>query len=308
MTTSATVTPLESKRGARITVADVHAAADALLVNGQKPTNQGVRAKLGRGSPNTIQQYLDDWWALLGQRVMGSPAEPLALPKPVSDLLISVWTTSLREAQHSLQHTLQARETAATSRDDELSTRESALMARERALEESQAVLNEALNGAQRQHADDRDRLKGLDAELAAERRELHAVRTSLEEVREQLKVAHQAVQTHLDARLRDKSDAAAYIAEVESRAHREVDRVRQEIKELRSKAFEREKAQREEIRGLKDELKRATGELGEVQRAYQAMLSNQLRTQVRTAKVPAKRAKRPKASSAARTRGRAAP
>jgi len=305
MTTSATVTPFEPKRSARITAADVHTAADALLIDGQKPTIQGVRAKLGRGSPNTVQEHLDEWWSLLGQRVLGSPAEPLPLPKPVSDLLINVWTTALREGQQTLQQVLLRRESDVVSRETELTTRESTLAARERALAESQTVLNDALTAAQRQNDEYRERLKALGADFVAERRELQSVRIDLDHSREQLKAASQAVQTHLDARLQDKNESAAYIADVESRAHREVDRVRQEIKDVRSKALDLDKAQREEIRELKTELKRRTSELSAVQSAYQAVLGEQAKARVtRTAKSPTKPAKRAKASAPPRARG----
>jgi hypothetical protein len=42
-----------------ITAGDVERAADALLREGDRPTIEKIRAKIGRGSPNTINPLLD---------------------------------------------------------------------------------------------------------------------------------------------------------------------------------------------------------------------------------------------------------
>ena len=49
---------LES-RSRGIQEADVFAAADALLAEGQRPTIERVRLKIGRGSPNTVSPMLE---------------------------------------------------------------------------------------------------------------------------------------------------------------------------------------------------------------------------------------------------------
>jgi hypothetical protein len=41
-----------------ITKDDVWVAADAVLVQGQRPTIERVRQQLGRGSPNTVNLHL----------------------------------------------------------------------------------------------------------------------------------------------------------------------------------------------------------------------------------------------------------
>jgi hypothetical protein len=51
-----------------ITEAQVHAAADALVAAGERPTVERIRAHLGSGSPNTVTRLLDTWWAGLGPR------------------------------------------------------------------------------------------------------------------------------------------------------------------------------------------------------------------------------------------------
>jgi hypothetical protein len=41
---------------------DVELAADAPLRDGQRPTIEKIREKIGRGSPNTINPLIDAWW------------------------------------------------------------------------------------------------------------------------------------------------------------------------------------------------------------------------------------------------------
>ncbi|WP_425602397.1 DNA-binding protein [Luteibacter aegosomatis] len=74
--------------GHGITEAQVHAAADALVEAGDRPTVERIRAHLGTGSPNTVTRYLDSWWGGLGVRlaaVRASAAIPAA-PAEVVDL------------------------------------------------------------------------------------------------------------------------------------------------------------------------------------------------------------------------------
>jgi len=65
---------------------DVDRAADALLREGERPTIERIRARLGRGSPNTINPLLDAWWSgtemALDARVMtvGPILEVLSTP------------------------------------------------------------------------------------------------------------------------------------------------------------------------------------------------------------------------------------
>lgn len=70
-------------RGSRLPKAgreQVLAAADAILLAGQRPTIETIQARLGGGSPNSIVSYLRDWYRTLGERlaVANTPAEGLA--------------------------------------------------------------------------------------------------------------------------------------------------------------------------------------------------------------------------------------
>jgi hypothetical protein len=78
---------------------DVHKAADALLREGQRPTVERIRARVGRGSPNTIQPLLDDWWRTLAARIDAGPAALHRLPEPVLHIVEALWLQVLAEAQ-----------------------------------------------------------------------------------------------------------------------------------------------------------------------------------------------------------------
>ncbi|WP_338414912.1 DNA-binding protein, partial [uncultured Sphaerotilus sp.] len=81
-----------------ITDHDVWRAADALLLDGHRPTIERVRQHIGRGSPNTVSPHLDTWFARLGARiadpqVFRGPA-PDAAPEPVQALARQLWDTA----------------------------------------------------------------------------------------------------------------------------------------------------------------------------------------------------------------------
>jgi hypothetical protein len=86
-----------SPRG--ISAADVDRAADSLLRTGQRPTIEKVRAKIGRGSPNTINPLLDVWWSRLAGRLDAGPAALHRLPEPVLLAAESLWLQTLDEAR-----------------------------------------------------------------------------------------------------------------------------------------------------------------------------------------------------------------
>ena len=82
-----------------ITSADVDRAADALLHAGERPTIEKVRLKIGRGSPNTINPLLDQWWQRLAGRLDSGPAALHRLPQAVAMAAESLWMNALEEAR-----------------------------------------------------------------------------------------------------------------------------------------------------------------------------------------------------------------
>ncbi len=85
--------------GRGITAADVDRAADALLRQGHRPTIERVRLKIGRGSPNTINPLLDEWWSRLAGRLDAGPAALHRLPEPVLHAVEGLWLQALADAR-----------------------------------------------------------------------------------------------------------------------------------------------------------------------------------------------------------------
>src|SRR2546427_9862217 len=98
------------RRAPRIREEDVRQAADALLLDGGRPTVERVRSRLGRGSPNTIALFLDRWWAQLGARLRDLPGQELpSVPEPISKALLSLWNQAIDQARALLQDSLAQR-------------------------------------------------------------------------------------------------------------------------------------------------------------------------------------------------------
>lgn len=131
-----------------ITSTDVDRAADSLLREGQRPTIEKVRLRIGRGSPNTINPLLDAWWSRLAGRLDAGPAALHRLPEPVLHAAEGLWLQCLNEARRRAQAESQSsRKTLARDRQDLevhshiLSIREAELTERLRASDQRTARL-----------------------------------------------------------------------------------------------------------------------------------------------------------------------
>ena len=84
-----------------ITESDVWTAADALLLEGARPTIERVRQKIGRGSPNTVSPYLETWFKALGARIRDPRAfaSQEAVPDPVAQAAARLWDAALELAR-----------------------------------------------------------------------------------------------------------------------------------------------------------------------------------------------------------------
>jgi hypothetical protein len=225
---------LAARRAPRISQADVFRAADELLVQGDRPTIDRVRMRLGRGSPNTINDHLDDWWAKLGARLRDVPGHEFPqLPERVAQALQHLWNEALDGAHAVLRETLSQRELALESRDRELTERERASAARAAALEESLSLAREQLAAANQRAERLEGSLQERDAEGARLRTRVEGLEGTTDELRTKLEVAEAANQAER-ARLEERHTAA------ETRWLTEVDRARQAAKEA-TKEYERQ-------------------------------------------------------------------
>jgi len=138
---------------------EVWAAADALLMEGQRPTIERVRQKLGRGSPNTVAPMLEDWFAQLGQRLQGasvaatgSAVVSTSAPSSVQDLAQQLWDTSLEAARQAAQDELQQAHAQLRQERDALADERAAWAQEQWRLRQQQAA-SEQLAALAREHA-----------------------------------------------------------------------------------------------------------------------------------------------------------
>ncbi len=163
-----------------ITQSDVSHAADALLRSGERPTIEKIRAKLGKGSPNTINPMLDAWWKTLSARLDSGPAALHRLPESIAHIAEALWMQALEEGKR--RALLEQRDSARVAELDKqrlelrshvLSLREgeldSRLRDRERTIDELNSRLRE-LTAALRKEQASRDQLARQMAALPATR------------------------------------------------------------------------------------------------------------------------------------------
>jgi DNA repair exonuclease SbcCD ATPase subunit len=242
------------RRAPRISQADVFQAADALLIEGHRPTIDRVRMRLGRGSPNTINDHLDAWWTKLGARLRDLPGREFPqLPERVARSLQQLWNEALDGARETLLGVLRERaqalaesEEALASRTREIVEREHATATRAAALEDSLVLAREQLAAAnQRAQAlerslEERDaecsrlraRIESLEANCADARAKLDDVAAAHHAERVQLQERHAAAEQHWLLEV-DRSRQLA--KEAAKRHERQVGELRGQITELQS-------------------------------------------------------------------------
>lgn len=81
----------------------VYKAADDLLSEGIKPSQQLVREKIGRGSATTIHRALNDWWQQLGVRLKQEEQGGSDIPTQVQRSLADLWSTACQQANYQYQ-------------------------------------------------------------------------------------------------------------------------------------------------------------------------------------------------------------
>lgn len=166
---------LDPPRSRGVQRQDVWDAADAVLLQGDKPTIERVRQYLGSGSPNTVGPHLDQWFRQLGKRLndtgtfgisgaSGTSATPHGVPDPVLQAAQHLWETALAQTRSDFDERLQAglkasasaveaekeRAELAAAAADEATARAARL---ERALGEMEPVLSQAREDLAAQHA-----------------------------------------------------------------------------------------------------------------------------------------------------------
>jgi chromosome segregation ATPase len=209
---------------------EVFAAADAVLARGERPTVERVRLELGRGSPARVGGLLDQWWARLAERLNGETRLP-TLPGEVSQAFVAVWQQAINLAHGVVELTLTEQRQVLDAERERVAAVED--LARQEAARFRQQAADAV---AGRQAAE----LRFADLELLLSQRQaqiedLQQQRDVLLRERGESQQQNLTLQEDLQAlRLKIEQERVAqetYIRGVEDRAHREVDRAREEGK-----------------------------------------------------------------------------
>ena len=250
------------RRAARLREEEVRQAADALLIEGGRPTVERVRARLGRGSPNTIALFLDRWWRDLGARLRDLPGQELPqVPQPVAQALLGLWSAAIDEARGLLRESLGEREAELQQRHSALEARAADLeraqgeFARERAaLEQTVTIAQQQLAEANDRHRADQARFEALERDGARRAEQLEAARHEVAEGAERLEAARQGFEAERRG-LVERLDAA------ERHWAREVDEARQALAAERKRLGATERAHGAEIIRVREALEATHGE-----------------------------------------------
>jgi chromosome segregation ATPase len=228
---------------------DVWKAADALLLDGARPTIERVRQKIGRGSPNTVTPYLESWFRSLGARIADPMAfsSPPALPDPISEAAKHFWEAALAAARAEGAATLETHrgefEAASRKLDGEraqlridVDRINAQLQAKEEAVELLRAHLSESQQRVEALSADLSARAQTI-AELQSRTAQTEADREALRRQLEGERVEFETARRELAARETAHEERWAV----------EVDRAREAAKtaQTRVKQLEKELASR---------------------------------------------------------------
>jgi Plasmid replication region DNA-binding N-term len=114
-----------------VSQSDVSHAADSLLRAGERPSIEKVRARIGKGSPNTINPMLDAWWKTLSARLDSGPAALHRLPETVAHVAEALWMQALEEGRRRAHQELKTSERLSADKEQNLEVRSHVLTLRE---------------------------------------------------------------------------------------------------------------------------------------------------------------------------------
>lgn len=249
-----------------ITESDVWAAADALLLEGARPTIERVRQKIGRGSPNTVSPHLETWFRSLGARIKDPHAfaAPPEIPDPIAQAAAHFWEAALSTARAEQAQAYQQRWEELAKEGERFAAQAEQLQQREAQLLNRERDLQEGLKVATAQLAATEERLQAAEAQLRQRDKALTAAQENLAD-------SQSAIQTLLAEADQARDRHAQSIAALDSRhaAHErrwlnELDGERGAVKRLQARLDESQAASQQQA----DQLRQALAAAQEQQRA----------------------------------------
>jgi hypothetical protein len=175
------------QRGPTVSYEEIERTARELMAKGERPTVDGVRAALGRGSPNHIATCMHRFWKNQAAISTGNPLALTHLPPELADAALAQWQKALLLAQQTAKHEdcearshleQLRRETTQHARALELREKDWDLAARVR--ERALADAREHVNVLMQELSSDRAELRSRQAHIAELEAQLEAYRTQL--------------------------------------------------------------------------------------------------------------------------------
>ncbi|ABR81339.1 DNA-binding protein [Pseudomonas aeruginosa] len=269
---------------------EVFAAADAVLARGERPTVERVRLELGRGSPARVGALLDQWWERLAQRLRGETRLP-ALPAEVAQAFVAIWQQAMLLADGVAEQALAERRTV-------LEAERLRVAAVENESRQAVAQARQQVAAAQAAQQSAETRLADLELLLVQRQAQLDdlqsrcvALTTERKEALHDASILRQELQAAQRQLTREHESSASYVRGVEDRAHREVDRAREESRAAAAQLKTAGKQQEQ----LRQRLDTALAQLSEAQQLAAAesaralTLAQQLSPPVRTRRASTK-------------------
>jgi len=230
-----------ARRSAPISREAVFEAAWALTKAGSRPTIERIRLYLGngtpRGSPNTVNTFLTQWWEQLAVRVAGESMEAIhGLPPNVSATLETLWNQALLAAKETWQKDLTDREQAIVERAEAVERQTRELTAREQNLAGRASSLEAALELAREQLAAANQRAETLEATEVRRTGEIQALQEHCRSSDAEIRNLHKQLETERAELARqataDRNALTARFDAREAQWLRDIDEARQVAKE----------------------------------------------------------------------------
>jgi chromosome segregation ATPase len=241
---------------AGITEQDVWKAADALLLEGARPTIERVRQKIGRGSPNTVSPALETWFRSLGGR-MANPASfaaPAAVPDPVGEAAAHFWQVAMSHARAEQAREAEATAAASTAEQQRLASWAESLAAREQQLEVREHDLEQGFKGVGRQLAAAEQRLRATEAQLEQCGAQWREARQEAAAAQAQVRKLGEEIEVQRAAQIEALEAQQARHAVHERRWLNEIDAERTAFKRLQASAESARKQGEQAVAALRGE------------------------------------------------------
>ncbi|KFL37871.1 DNA-binding protein [Arenimonas donghaensis] len=252
-----------------VTQEQVNTAIEQLLLAGERPTIERVRATLGTGSPNTLTRMLDVWWQGLGERLAAhrrSAAIPNA-PTLVVDAASALWEIALKAAGEAVERDLEGVREALTAERQALEDEKQAMAAALAAAQLAQNRAEQANLDTQVRLADMQRLVDQQSSQIADLQSRLIAADKSASELAIQLQRAEAARAQTQEEAAADRRNLEASHRAAENRWLTEVDQLRQERTRMSRQLQQAEKEFRSKLQDGESRLSLLSGQVRDVGR-----------------------------------------